>query len=376
MWCGRAKRMMRHDRKFLIKNSRGFQVKLSLQNTARVLVAIAFLLLAVTRMAPAQTPPPSWATLDAPPTGIVPAGDVLRAGHLGREIADEEDISHFYHDLIGLEIRGTRDQPRPFSQHHGLQEFVDIGQGVPNPYDSMSRVVLLPIPGTAAAPGGPEMTIEAIEIRGIKSAPFHVALRDPGASYLTIFVRDLDKTLALLKDERYPVITAGGSPVELPSWPGLTGKIRAVFVRDPDGTPVELVELSPAPASTAAADSKVLPPPSPPAACAPAWTDVVTAACAAAGASAIADRSAPVAPSAVTVHTSKRASRLANRIFIASPLFVGLRIGVRLHGRDLPTPLLARHVQFVGERVARATRVLRLHGRQHGAAFGCPVQPL
>ena len=57
-------------------------------------------------------------------------------------------------------------------------------------------------------------------------------------------VRDLDKTLALLKDERYWVITAGGSPLELPSWPGLTGKIRAVFVRDPDGTPVELVELS------------------------------------------------------------------------------------------------------------------------------------
>jgi catechol 2,3-dioxygenase-like lactoylglutathione lyase family enzyme len=254
--------MMRHGHtarsKIPGQNSRGSQVKLSLQNDARGLVAIAFLLLAFTRMASAQTPPPSWATLDAPPTGIVPAGDVLRAGHLGREIADAEDISHFYHDLIGLEIRGTRDQPRPFSQHHGLQEFVDIGQGVPNPYDSMSRVVLLPIPGTATAPGGPEMTIEAIEIRGIKSAPFHVALRDPGASYLTIFVRDLDKTLALLTAERYPVITVGGNPVELASWPGLTGKIRAVFVRDPDGTPVELVELSPAPESTAAPDSKVL----------------------------------------------------------------------------------------------------------------------
>jgi catechol 2,3-dioxygenase-like lactoylglutathione lyase family enzyme len=206
----------------------------------------------------AQNSQSPWATLTEPPTGVVPPGDVIRAGHLGREIADAEDISHFYHDLIGLEIRGTRDQPRPFSQHHGLQEFVDIGQGVPNPYDSMSRVVLLPIPGTATAAGGPEMTIEAIEIRGIKSAPFHVALRDPGASYLTIFVRDLDKTLALLKDERYPVITTGGNPVELASWPGLSGKIRAVFVRDPDGTPVELVQLDPAPASTAAPDSKVL----------------------------------------------------------------------------------------------------------------------
>jgi catechol 2,3-dioxygenase-like lactoylglutathione lyase family enzyme len=211
--------------------------------------------LTVATNASAQTP---WATLDAPPTAPVPSGDVLRAGHLGREIADAEDISHFYHDLIGLEIRGTRDQPRPFSQHHGLQEFVDIGQGVPNPYDSMSRVVLLPIPGTAASPGATEMTIEAIEIRGIKSAPFHIALSDPGSSYLTLIVRDLDKTLGLLKDERYPVMTVGGNPVELASWPGLIGKIRAVFVRDPDGYPVQLVELDPAPATTAPADARVL----------------------------------------------------------------------------------------------------------------------
>jgi len=206
----------------------------------------------------AQNSQAPWATLTDPPTTPVPPGDVLRGGHLGREINDVEDISHFYHDLIGLEIRGTRDQPRPFSQHHGLQEFVDIGQGVSNPYDSMSRVVLLPIPGTAAAPGAPEMTIEAIEIRGIKTTPFHIPLRDPGSSYLTLFVPDIDKTLGLLKDERYEVMTVGGSPVELASWPGLSGKMRAVFVRDPDGVPVELIQLATPPASTAAPDSKVL----------------------------------------------------------------------------------------------------------------------
>jgi catechol 2,3-dioxygenase-like lactoylglutathione lyase family enzyme len=223
------------------------------------IVVFSLTLLAVLPIAtPAQSSQASWATLAEPPTTPVPAGDVLRGGHLGREINDAEDISHFYHDLVGLEIRGTRDQPRPFSQHHGLQEFVDIGQGVSNPYDSMSRVVLLPIPGTAAAPGAPEMTIEAIEIRGIKTTPFHLPLRDPGSSYLTVFVTDIDKTLGLLKDERYEVMTVGGNPVELSSWPGLSGKMRAAFVRDPDGVPVELIQLATPPASTAAADSKVL----------------------------------------------------------------------------------------------------------------------
>jgi len=231
------------------------QVPQSFKITVRGVVLIILMLLVILPIASAQTP---WATLDAPPSGIAPSGDVLRPGHLGRQIESVEQIMHFYHDLIGLELRGTRDQPRPFGRNRGLQEVASLAQGVPNPYDQASRVALLPIPGTAAVPGGPEMTIEAIEIKGITTRPYNPALTDPGASYLKLIVTDLDKTLALLKDELVPVITAGGNPVELSGWPGMTGKIRAVFVRDPDGYPVELIEQTPAPATTAAPGSKVL----------------------------------------------------------------------------------------------------------------------
>ncbi|MGA8013200.1 MAG: hypothetical protein WB949_12300 [Candidatus Acidiferrales bacterium] len=233
----------------------------TLKNIARGFVVIGFMLLLVIPIASAQTaqaPQTSWATLDAPPSGIAPPGDALRPGHLGRQIASVEEIMHFYHDLIGLELRGTREQPRPFGRNRGLQEVAELAQGVPNPLEQASRVALLPIPGTAAAPGGPEMTIEAIEIKGIKSRPYGPALTDPGASYLKLVVADLDQTLKLLKDELVPVISVGESPVELSGWPGITGKIRAVFVRDPDGYPVELMEVTPAPATTAAPGSKVL----------------------------------------------------------------------------------------------------------------------
>jgi catechol 2,3-dioxygenase-like lactoylglutathione lyase family enzyme len=225
-----------------------------LRNTARGLAAISLMLL-IAPIASAQT---ACATLDAPPSGIAPAGDTLRPGHLGRQIAEVEPIIHFYHDLIGLELRGTRDQPRPFGRNRGLQEVAELAQGVPNPYEQVSRVALLPIPGTAATLGGPEMTIEAIEIKGITSNQFNPSLTDPGASYLKLIVADLDKTLTLLKDERFPVITVGENPVELSGWPGMSGRIRAVLVRDPDGYPVELMELTPAPATTAAPGSKVL----------------------------------------------------------------------------------------------------------------------
>jgi catechol 2,3-dioxygenase-like lactoylglutathione lyase family enzyme len=229
-----------------------------LNNTVRAFAAIGFVLLIAVRFASAQSSQAALATLDAPPSGVAPPGDALRPGHLGRQIENVEPTMHFYHDLIGLELRGTRDQPRPFGRNRGLQEVASLVQGVLDPYQQSSRVALLPIPGTAAAPGGPEMTIEAIEIKGIPTRTFHPPLTDPGASYLTLMVTDLDKTLALLKDERFPVITVGESPVELSLWPGITGKIRAVFVRDPDGYPVELMELTPAPATTAAPGSKVL----------------------------------------------------------------------------------------------------------------------
>jgi catechol 2,3-dioxygenase-like lactoylglutathione lyase family enzyme len=218
------------------------------------LIALSVMLLA----APFASAQASWATLDAPPTGTAPPGDVLRAGHLGRELGDTQNIIHFYSDLIGLGLMGPRDAPRRFMVSHALAEFAELGEGAENAYDSVSRVALMPIPGTAGTAGGIDMTIEAIEIKGIKIGRYNPPMSDPGASYLKLIVPDLDKTLAALKDERVPIITVGGNPVELASWPGLTGKIRAVFVRDPDGYPVQLTEITPAPETTAPAGSRVL----------------------------------------------------------------------------------------------------------------------
>ena len=198
-----------------------------------------------------------WATLKQPPSGVAPPGDVLRAGHLGREIGLTQDIIHFYTDLIGLGLIGPREAPRPFMVSHPLAEFAELGEGDQNAYDSVSRVALLPIPGTSPA-GVTSMTIEAIEIKGIKSTQYNPPLSDPGATYLKLIVSDLDKTLATLKSERVPIISVGGNPVELSGWPGIEGKVRAVLVRDPDGYPVELMQVTPAPASSAPADSRVL----------------------------------------------------------------------------------------------------------------------
>jgi catechol 2,3-dioxygenase-like lactoylglutathione lyase family enzyme len=222
-----------------------------------ICVGMFLALLFLTSALPSQTP---WATLSQPPVGTAAPGDILSAGHLGREIGNVELMIHFYYDLLGLKLMGPRSQPRPFGSKEtgpALLEFVQLGEGVPNPMEARNRAVILPIPGTAPQ-GGSDMTVEAIEIKRIASQPYTPSLTDPGSSRLMLFVRNLDKTLAILKDELVPVITPGGTPVVLTSHPGISGKIRAILIRDPDGYPVQLMEISPLPQSSAPADSNIL----------------------------------------------------------------------------------------------------------------------
>jgi hypothetical protein len=132
-----------------------------------VLVLVLFLGLQIVQ---AQTP---WATLKEIPAGAASPGEVLRPGHLGREVGNVELIIHFYHDLLGLDLMGSRARPRPFGSKEtgpALLEFVQLGQGVPNPMDARNRAVILPIPGTATTKGL-QMAIEAIEIKNIESKP-------------------------------------------------------------------------------------------------------------------------------------------------------------------------------------------------------------
>jgi catechol 2,3-dioxygenase-like lactoylglutathione lyase family enzyme len=228
-----------------------------LKDPAYKILTIILALLFGFSVAPAQMP---WATLDSPPTGVAPAGEVLRPGHLGRQIGNTELMIHFYHDLIGLGLLGPRERPRPFGSKEtgpALLEFVQLATGVPNPMDARNRAVILPIPGTSTAKGL-EMTIEAIEIKNIASRPYTPSMSDPGASYITLIVRDLDKTLAILKDELTPVITVEEKPITLSDYPGIPGKIRAIFVRDPDGYPVQLLEIQTPPATTAPPESNIL----------------------------------------------------------------------------------------------------------------------
>lgn len=187
-----------------------------------------------------------------PPIGAAPPGDVLRLGHLGRTSGDLMRMIHFYHELLGADLAGDGSTPRFFTS----QPLIDF---VSSPPQAEFRAINMPIPGTSSNPGTvPEMVVEVIEFRNIERHQYLTRMQDPGVSNLKLLVRDLDSILVKLTEEGTPIVTAGGEPVTIVPMPGLSGTARAIIVRDPDGYPVELVELSPAPSSNAPASSNIL----------------------------------------------------------------------------------------------------------------------
>jgi len=82
--------------------------------------------------------------------------------------------------------------------------------------------------------------VEIVEISSADGERLDSQIQDPGTFMLMVVLRDIDGTLARLKQLGAPVVTRGGEPVTVGGPQGL----RAVVVRDPAGHFVELVQPS------------------------------------------------------------------------------------------------------------------------------------
>ena len=181
--------------------------------------------------------------------GIAPAGaDVPAVWHLGRVTGDLERIIAFYHDLLGLGLRGARNQAAAVRQQQDQQRVRQcsgecrISRGLPADTGNVGC--------DRAAESDLSRSLRVPEHRPAQIIP---ALFNPGVSSLRLLVRDLDKVIEAAKAAGVAIVTAGGAPVAVPAPAGLTGSARAIMIRDPDGYPVELMQVTPAPASVASA---------------------------------------------------------------------------------------------------------------------------
>jgi catechol 2,3-dioxygenase-like lactoylglutathione lyase family enzyme len=96
--------------------------------------------------------------------------------------------------------------------------------------------------------------VELVEFARAEQSSVRRKLQDPGSAMLILIVRDIDAVFSRLKAAGATVLTKGGAPMLV----GPAKTARAVIIHDPDGHPIELAQLEPAPVTTAAADSNVI----------------------------------------------------------------------------------------------------------------------
>lgn len=140
--------------------------------------------------------------------------------HVGIQVADLDRSLAFYQGLLGFELvtRQVRDEPY-------------VGEVTGYPGAVLHLAHLRP-------PGGAGVRLELTEYRGVARAPVDTATANPGTAHTCYVVRDLDALHAeLMAAGVRPVSRAVVAPTV-----GVARGGRVVYVQDPDGVRVELLQ--------------------------------------------------------------------------------------------------------------------------------------
>ena len=136
--------------------------------------------------------------------------------HAGIVVQDMERCLRFYRDVLGFTIRVAADESGPF---------INTMLGVPG---VQVRTVKL-----AAREG--QALLELLEFRAPVATPRRtIAVTTPGPTHVALTVADLDGLA--------PQLIAAGAAFVGPPRVSPDGRIKAAYVRDPEGNFLELVE--------------------------------------------------------------------------------------------------------------------------------------
>jgi catechol 2,3-dioxygenase-like lactoylglutathione lyase family enzyme len=152
--------------------------------------------------------------------------------------ADADRGFAFYHEVFGIELASSPFGPpaapgrvetiRPRAQAGSDLLVADLT----NTPGAHFRNVFMGLPGA-------EFGFELSEFSDIEQKHLVPDLWDPGAATMKLWVRDLDATFAKAKKAGAKAVTLGGKPVK-------TAEGRTVFVRDPDGFLLQVIQATPA----------------------------------------------------------------------------------------------------------------------------------
>jgi catechol 2,3-dioxygenase-like lactoylglutathione lyase family enzyme len=161
-----------------------------------------------------------------------PPADVVGVGNFSHIVASMDRALAFYRDVLGLEVTANQ----PFSPNPAIM-------ALGNTPGAQSRFIALRVPGS-------DMGVELIEYKDIERRIQTPKFSDPGAANIALRVRDLAAIVAKLPGSGARIITQAGTPTDL-------NGSKYLFVQDPDGFVVELVQGAPGVAPAAPASPAV-----------------------------------------------------------------------------------------------------------------------
>jgi catechol 2,3-dioxygenase-like lactoylglutathione lyase family enzyme len=172
-----------------------------------------------------QTPSPAAATDKA---------SVIDTGAFTPFVENMDKSLAFYHDVFGMEV-----PPLPES---GARPY-----NAPNP----RLFAFFDIPGAkerhqSARVSGIRTGVEPMEIQNVDHKTVQLRIQDPGTATLVLLVRDIDATLARVKQTNMPIVTTGAKPVTF------ADGARAILIRDIDNRFIEIRQPTSIPSSAPA----------------------------------------------------------------------------------------------------------------------------
>jgi catechol 2,3-dioxygenase-like lactoylglutathione lyase family enzyme len=144
----------------------------------------------------------------------------LRSHHVGLTV-DSLDVSvAFYRDVLGLELVMRWNPRAPYVGVLVGYQDVDL------------HAAVLRLPGT-------DVCLELLEYRGVARAHNDMGNGNPGTSHLAFYVDDVAAAHRDLVARGVPAVSEPVTPTMGPNRGG-----RAVYLIDPDGFRIELIETS------------------------------------------------------------------------------------------------------------------------------------
>ncbi len=138
--------------------------------------------------------------------------------HVSVTCADLERSLAFYHDVLGIPVRDRGELAGP-----GVDAVLGV-EGVDGAFADLEL--------------GEGRTLELLQFRRPHGAPLDIAVHRPGAGHLALRVDDVDALARRLEHAGF----APGAAVTLDAPGSFWHGARILYVQDPDGAVVELIQ--------------------------------------------------------------------------------------------------------------------------------------